>query len=173
DRDGGPLQHRRLQRRHPRLPLDPGPARPLAPRRRRLRGRPRRPPPGRHGRRPPHRPRPRLRPGPQDVPVRRHRGRRVTTRERIAKLMTTMPHVRLGACLLLLFAAALPGRAQEGRAPIPAFPGAEGFGAFTVGGRGGDVYLVTNLDDYASGEEPIPGSLRAAVAAEGPRTVVF
>lgn len=92
----------------------------------------------------------------------------MTTRERIAKLMTTMPHVRLGACLLLLFAAALPGRA-----PIPAFPGAEGFGAFTVGGRGGDVYLVTNLDDYASGEEPIPGSLRAAVAAEGPRTVVF
>ena len=50
---------------------------------------------------------------------------------------------------------------------IPAFPGAEGFGAVSVGGRGGRVIMVTTL--HASG----PGSLQAACAAKGPRIVVF
>jgi hypothetical protein len=56
-----------------------------------------------------------------------------------------------------------------------AFPGAEGYGRFARGGRGGVVIEVTNTNDYNSslGEAVIPGSYRAAIEATGPRTVVF
>jgi len=50
---------------------------------------------------------------------------------------------------------------------IPAFPGAEGFGADAVGGRGGTVIKVTSLADSG------PGTLREAIDAAGPRIVVF
>ncbi len=52
-------------------------------------------------------------------------------------------------------------------AKVLAFPGAEGFGRFALGGRGGAVHTVRNLGDDG------PGSLRAAVEAAEPRTVVF
>ena len=49
-----------------------------------------------------------------------------------------------------------------------AFPGAEGYGRFAKGGRGGDVHQVTQLGDDG------PGSLRAGVeGAKGPRTIIF
>ena len=48
-----------------------------------------------------------------------------------------------------------------------AFPGAEGFGAGATGGRGGQVLFVDNVNDGG------PGSLREALNATGPRTVIF
>jgi len=68
--------------------------------------------------------------------------------------------VRLACCGLLLAGVAA---ARD----IPAFPGAEGFGAMTPGGRGGKVIFVTNLNDAG------PGSFREACMAKGPRIVVF
>jgi hypothetical protein len=52
-----------------------------------------------------------------------------------------------------------------------AFPGAEGFGRYTTGGRGGKVLIVDNLLD--SVKNPPNGSLRWALNQKGPRIVVF
>lgn len=60
----------------------------------------------------------------------------------------------------------VPAAAAAGGS-LPAFPGAEGFGASTAGGRGGRVIKVTNLNPDG------PGSLQAACREPGPRIVVF
>lgn len=49
-----------------------------------------------------------------------------------------------------------------------AFPGAEGYGRFAQGGRGGSVYHVTRLDNANE-----PGTLRYGLLLDGPRTIVF
>ena len=63
------------------------------------------------------------------------------------------------------------GEVWRFRVRHPAFPTAEGYGRFAIGGRGGRVLEVTNLQDYDArkGEAVIPGSFRAAVEAEARR----
>jgi len=64
----------------------------------------------------------------------------------------------------------IPWAANPGDLPqatVPAFPGAEGGGKYSFGGRGGRVYIVTSLEDRG------PGTLREGCEAAGPRIIVF
>ncbi|MDL1899991.1 hypothetical protein FBR02_04395 [Anaerolineae bacterium CFX9] len=71
---------------------------------------------------------------------------------------------RILLIVIILLTTAFRLSAQDA---LPAFPGAEGFGAIATGGRGGQVITVTTLN--AEGE----GSLQAALDTPGPRTIVF
>ena len=67
--------------------------------------------------------------------------------------------------ILLSVAILLAARMASG-ADLPAFPGAEGFGALATGGRGGEIVHVTTLAESG------PGSIRDAVSRPG-RIVIF
>ncbi|MBN1671355.1 MAG: hypothetical protein JXR37_09995 [Kiritimatiellae bacterium] len=91
--------------------------------------------------------------------------------------MESRTKAKVCSCLIAAVAVAgagVPAPARGGpltektaNTPIPAFPGAEGHGALAVGGRGGEVVYVTNLNDAG------PGSFRAAMLTPRPRLVVF
>lgn len=74
----------------------------------------------------------------------------------------------VGVALMVLWLV-FGGTVTPAQERVPAFPGAEGFGAMTTGGRGGEVYIVTTLEPFGA------GSLGDALDPEvcGPRIVVF
>jgi hypothetical protein len=84
--------------------------------------------------------------------------------------------IRIGIFLVVLLMLSISGCSQgesavlseqpESELPL-AFPGAEGFGKYTSGGRGGKVLIVSSLNDSG------PGSLREAVEQEEPRIILF
>jgi pectate lyase len=90
------------------------------------------------------------------------------------KLITSV--VLTSGCLLLTVQtrAAEPTTSSSDTkpSPVPAFPGAEGFGARTTGGRGGKVLFVDSLDDDP--KTPAPNTFRWACESQsGPRIVIF
>lgn len=74
-----------------------------------------------------------------------------------------LSHIAL-ILVLLFIIFVLPGTALS---QTLAFPGAEGYGSYSKGGRGGDIMVISNLEDSG------PGSLREAVEREGARTILF
>lgn len=73
----------------------------------------------------------------------------------------------IGSLLFYCCSAQTTGTQSAQSDRLVAFPGAEGFGKYTTGGRGGKVFIVSNLNDNG------PGSFRDAAEAKEPRVIVF
>ena len=76
-----------------------------------------------------------------------------------------MKKIKILLPLFFIWMITLYSSAQD---PIPAFPGAEGHGKYVTGGRGGQVYYVTHLND-----DKTMGSLRKGVEMSGARIIIF
>ena len=83
------------------------------------------------------------------------------------KIFSSFERFALGLFILLFFLGVGLTFPKQVSAYLPSFPGAEGYGAVSIGGRGGRVIKVTNLNDSGA------GSLREALTASGPRIVIF
>lgn len=85
---------------------------------------------------------------------------------RLARRRSQAAQMLLAICLAACSGSA-DGLEPNSRAAPIAFPGAEGYGSHSAGGRGGRIIQVTTLADAG------PGSLRACIDASGPRICVF
>lgn len=77
--------------------------------------------------------------------------------------------------LLLVFICAILPVSRTQAQDLPAFPGADGYGKYTTGGRGGEVCYVTRTDD-CSDNNLVEGTLRWALRHDNsgkPRTILF